>query len=615
MNNHMTSTINFSIANEYFKKKEYKNAIELYKKILENSEFKKEWLTKIIKFNIKYAEKKIKQIEKPKDIKIKTQESTVIKNENKTEYRLKLEQEMLTIEKYFDREYYLNKNKDVLNAKVDPLEHFCSAGWREGRNPNSNFSTKYYIDSNPDIEQAKINPFWHYIVAGKNEGRECVHPGGFKAEELKKITNLEEIEKQWIKKINHEKILKKEEILNEIQNYSITFNKKIIFSIGHDNYLQNAGGIQICIKQEQRKANEYGFIYINISPSQPLPKLANDEDKNLLINLIINGKWIGVTGYNELYESIKKIKNENNIDIKFIAHSFLGHSLEQIKKLLSIGNGYSLVWTHDFFTLCPSYALQRNTITFCNAPEIKSNSCQICVYGEERKSHLNRINNFINSMNIKIISPSEVALNYWLSKINFKFNINNCIVAPHLDMQWKIEKNNYNVKKVNTQKINIGFIGYPVNHKGWNIFEEIANKYRANEKFQFTYIGTETPSNQYIKHIKFNPNSENYLKSVEHLKKNEFDYILHWGSCYETFSFTAHETIAIGALILTHKNTGNVAELVVKHKFGIVFEDITELNNYLDSDELLKNVIHFRNEKFNKLVDLKFTDISLPYLN
>jgi hypothetical protein len=170
--------------------------------------------------------------------------------------------------------------------------------------------------------------------------------------------------------------------------------------------------------------------------------------------------------------------------------------------------------------------------------------------------------------------------------------------------------------KANTQqKINIGFIGYPVNHKGWHIFEEIANKYKTNEKFQFTYIGAEKQSNPYINHLKFNPSSEDYLRSVENLKNKGLDYILHWSSCYETFSFTAHEAIAIGALLLTHKNTGNVAELVIKHKFGIVFEDINELNNYLDSDILLENINSFRKEKLNKLVDLKFSDITLPYLN
>lgn len=36
---------------------------------------------------------------------------------------------------YFDREFYLQENEDVVLAGADPLGHYCSHGWREARRP------------------------------------------------------------------------------------------------------------------------------------------------------------------------------------------------------------------------------------------------------------------------------------------------------------------------------------------------------------------------------------------------------------------------------------------------------------------------------------------------
>ena len=44
----------------------------------------------------------------------------------------------------FDREYYLSRNPDVAKSGVDPLVHFMTIGWIEGRDPSVDFSVAYY---------------------------------------------------------------------------------------------------------------------------------------------------------------------------------------------------------------------------------------------------------------------------------------------------------------------------------------------------------------------------------------------------------------------------------------------------------------------------------------
>jgi glycosyltransferase involved in cell wall biosynthesis len=72
----------------------------------------------------------------------------------------------------FDRDYYLRTYPDIDNGIVDPLEHFCLFGWREGRNPCDWFSTTYYLHTHSDVADAGVNPFVHYLIWGRAEGRD-----------------------------------------------------------------------------------------------------------------------------------------------------------------------------------------------------------------------------------------------------------------------------------------------------------------------------------------------------------------------------------------------------------------------------------------------------------
>lgn len=69
----------------------------------------------------------------------------------------------------FDQDYYLAQYPDVAEAEVDPLLHFLTMGWLQGRDPSAAFSTRYYLRHNADIRRGRMNPFVHYLQSGKNE--------------------------------------------------------------------------------------------------------------------------------------------------------------------------------------------------------------------------------------------------------------------------------------------------------------------------------------------------------------------------------------------------------------------------------------------------------------
>ncbi len=61
----------------------------------------------------------------------------------------------------FDVEFYLARNPDLAQAKIDPFEHYLRYGYREGRDPSAEFDTKFYLHRYLDgsLEQ---NPLMHW---------------------------------------------------------------------------------------------------------------------------------------------------------------------------------------------------------------------------------------------------------------------------------------------------------------------------------------------------------------------------------------------------------------------------------------------------------------------
>lgn len=71
----------------------------------------------------------------------------------------------------FDRDWYLESYPDVAEAGIDPLRHYMTVGWREGRDPGPFFSTLAYLRAHADVRRSAGNPLLHFVEFGQHEGR------------------------------------------------------------------------------------------------------------------------------------------------------------------------------------------------------------------------------------------------------------------------------------------------------------------------------------------------------------------------------------------------------------------------------------------------------------
>ncbi|MFI2812269.1 glycosyltransferase [Microbulbifer sp. JSM ZJ756] len=65
----------------------------------------------------------------------------------------------------FDAEWYLNSHSDLKGSEIDPFEHYCLFGWKEGRRPNPYFDPVWYENNCPSGMDA-LPPLLHYVKEG-----------------------------------------------------------------------------------------------------------------------------------------------------------------------------------------------------------------------------------------------------------------------------------------------------------------------------------------------------------------------------------------------------------------------------------------------------------------
>ncbi|WP_310621705.1 glycosyltransferase family protein [Flexibacterium corallicola] len=509
---------------------------------------------------------------------------------NQSSNEVPLQNEVEVIKSFFDEVYYLGEYEDVKNAGVPPLEHYCSTGWKEGRNPCLSFSTQYYLSTNPDVEEAAINPLYHFLVAGEAEGRLPKHPGGYKADIL---SNLKELSLQSQKHSLAQELtefLDSEEIVRLVNNELSSANSLLV-AFGHDNYKQVSGGVQLCEDREELQSKFHDCNYLYVFPRQPLPVLSPNGEETL-VSLILNGSTIGTCQMTELCTALKAIRGAYE-NINFVIHHLLGHASDSIADLINAaGKSESMFWLHDFFSLCPSYALQRNNVSFCGSPVPTSNACTLCVFGSERTRHLKSISRFFERINCHVIAPSQVAADLWQTKT--KLSPATVQVLPHTTLELI---NRDDQKIVASSATKIAFIGTPAPHKGWHLFGRLVEQFGTNPNYEFYYLGTSTPNLSGIHHIPVWVTAENPEAMTSAISEHEIDLVLHWASWPETFSFSTFEAIAGGAAVLTNEISGNVAATVTRLARGAVFENEEDFVSSLEQGHLMQLVEENRNRR------------------
>lgn len=361
------------------------------------------------------------------------------------------------------------------------------------------------------------------------------------------------------------KILNKEKL--QSKTASILTGSVIRIAFSHNNYLENVGGLQLKIADEQLAENRSGKGYLHIFPYNVGLSLV-EFNKDSVIGINLNGEWVGYTRPQILIDFLSERSSELDVDGLSI-HQLMGFDLGFIEKVIEISRFPKVsFWLHDFFSLCPGYLLLRNNVEFCGAPDVKSNACSLCVYGERRLTHLEEFERFFLNEKIEVFSPSEFALNLWKKAFPIKGVASK--VCPLVSLEYQEPSPN----TPRNSAIKVAFVGFPVYHKGWDTWLRLTDKFGSDPRYEFILFSETRRTSRNFKNISVSVTKKDRNQMADLLLDNNIDIAFLWSICPETFSFTLYESLAAGCTIVTNRNSGNIQAYVSEHpETGLVLDN------------------------------------------
>ena len=484
----------------------------------------------------------------------------------------------------FDAEYYLAANADVAEAGVDPLDHFMTSGWREGRNPNLWFSVTHYLDFYPDIASAGINPFLHYLMAGKSEGRLPRHDLGFRYDIIASLQPLEQRiaeARAWSKPPRPSPVEKLRKALDRLRRLE---TKGLYLSASHDDFTANVGGVQLVLMRESVAVDELGFDHLHLFPVSVIP-VAEMEVRDPVLGVVLNRERLGYFRSTDVEKALACIAPRLRSS-PFAIHSLIRHNSEVLVRLLkAAGCNSGWYWVHDYSSICTGYTLLRNDVEFCGAPEPTSTACSLCVYGSQRVKQMQAHELLFNELDLTVLAPSESALDVWKAGVS--------VSAParvHEHLSFRLEKKVSAVKKakLSSGPLRIAYVGQSVSHKGWLAFKDLALKFGKDPRYEFHHVGKDPTPGVPVKFTEVAVRPDDLDKMVRTLRDLEIDVAFLWSLWPETFCIAAAEALQAGAAVFTFKDSGNVAAIVRKTGFGEVFGSEAELERLFETGDVIQ---------------------------
>lgn len=496
--------------------------------------------------------------------------------------------ELEVIAPLFDRGYYLSRYPDIAAAKIDPVWHYCAAGWREGRDPSAAFDTRYYLRQNQDVAAAGINPFVHYIGNGRNEGRKPVPDmAGVRRQLLNawSVVDARSEAESIQPTLGAPRELDVDTIVAVLE--SSTGNGEFIISVSHDDCALSLGGIQNIIGDECHEFRSREIGYLHLCPARPMRWLADvATGEDFIFALRLDEKALGRADGATLQQALRRLAN-SGVRGMWVVHHLMGHSPELLEKLIETNSSRPpLFWMHDYFAVCPSYTLLRNDTTYCGAPTASSSACGICAYGSARPAHQARIQKFLNSICPTLVAPSRAALELWCRSSSIEVPDAHVLQPAKLLQSDRLRADN------SGSRLRVAYLGAQAFHKGWDTYQRLAATFHADDRYEFFQFGTPGAMPSFIHHVSVKVDATARDAMVRAIAREGIDVVISWSIWPETFCFTVHEAIAGGAFVVARRDQGHVNAAVHAHapQASRNVDDEDELHRYFRTGDVLTDV-------------------------
>lgn len=461
----------------------------------------------------------------------------------------------------FDAAFYLRTYPDVGEVGVDPLDHFMTYGWREGRDPSPDFSVRAYLEAFPEVAEQGANPFLHWITSGRPRAVRAESPQGFRYDVIARLKPVQDRIPTGLDAPAPEADLAAALAVSrgDLARVHVTFS--------HDDYSANLGGLQFAIGREAARLAELGRDHLHLYPSRPWPLVRTASDPGVL-GVVWNGRRVGLFDPAAIARVLSATAAGPDQGRSFAIHSLLGHAADETADILAaLGLRHGVFWLHDFASLCAGFHLLRDDVQDCAAPPPDSAACNICVYGPWRRRHLAEHARLFQRLSLTVAAPSPPTLDLWAAATDLPAA--GTVILPHATLVERAPA----PAVAPGRPFRIAYAGLPVAHKGWPLFQALARRFADDPRYEFHHLGARGDASLPAAFRSVAAGADDPLAMRDALEAGEIDAVLVWPLCRETFSFVAHEAVAAGCAVITGPDSGNVAAFVSETGHGRVLDE------------------------------------------
>jgi len=468
------------------------------------------------------------------------------------------------VTEHLDASYYAARYDDIRAAGCDAALHYATTGWRERRRPNAWFDTAYYLDSNRDVAEAQVNPLWHYLVRGQGEGRAPMRPAALQRDQLDRARPAAEQGAHYAAPIDAA-MLDQAALLHCLARACLGAHG-LVLSASHDRYTGNIGGTQLLVADEQAKFNGARMAYLHLSPAVARMTLAPPAAE-VVLQLVLDGAMLGLANYDVIAAALAKLDLPDAAARILVVHCLLGHDERGLAQAAAaLRTTTNLFWVHDYSSLCEGLHLLRNGVANCGAPPPANMACRVCVHGDSRAAHRERLLWLFGTLAFHVVAPSQAALDLWRHGADL----------PHLSARVHAHCRLLpGTRPARTDSaIRVAFVGFAASHKGWPLFERLLEATGGNGVYRYYHFASleHLITRAWLTPIPVRVTPEHRLAMIRPLTEHSIDIALVLSPWAETFSFVAHEAMAAGAAVVAMAGSGNIAALVRATGRSVVLE-------------------------------------------
>ncbi|BBI33320.1 glycosyltransferase [Cohnella abietis] len=371
--------------------------------------------------------------------------------------------------------------------------------------------------------------------------------------------------------------------------YSDLTYKDCVVSFHHVDYRKTTGGAEKYGVEQQKMMNDRSISYVAlfIVTNQDGHKVGSNH---LIVEVVIDGKTSCFLAAWQVGFCFSNLISTKKINLMRIFLNGLNMNIAMIDEILSRIKEKEEIETfhilHDYYCLCRNTYLFYNDEQFCGPAPIGSPLCTSCRYGEGREAIYDSINQLFIKHNVVIVSPSENGKRIFLRLFQHLEQNVRVIFHQHVIPS----KNSITRFSMDDRNINIAYIGGKNSYKGWNAWVKlngIANK-SDYDFYHFSFADQTLPGTNFVDTSFHNGSKQD---TTSRLIEHEIDVVLLWSNWFGNYNYTYYESLAANCLVITYKDSGNIADQTRHFKNGLVLDSEQELVELFNDTEKLKEIV------------------------